>query len=474
MAALREILIRYIGRSVAVQSYGYRRYIGAVAAVTDEFVVLKNATALDDYEGSRWDDEAIHWRVKEGVDTGFAETVLTLASIVAVTSSDNEGLEPIEKELQPGKSDEPSLREIANREEWIEAHYDAIEIQLGSQIVSHFSSVINELLDRIGSVRKQLHQDMGFEFPKVRIRDSLSLKEDQYSIKIAGTPRGGGQFPIDKLLALGPESKLIEFAQPIIKEPVFGLPAIWISADQKTDAELRGLNVHSLFMLLAAHLKSLLLSNIREIYNYEMTCKLMNDLSITSPALHQEYFSGYSCRARLHELLLSLMSEGVFPDPIERIAEAVAISSSESSDELVDRVRFEIVNSMLRPAVDAVGQATRIELSREILEELPQIVESDELSNRFRVALLQFANHAANYRALVLVVPYEFRRAISGLVSEMRTLVMVISTEEFRQSKLRWKSVPFSVDNLCGIGSDSATSKSVTSVANHDARMHRS
>jgi hypothetical protein len=108
------------------------------------------------------------------------------------------------------------------------------------------------------------------------------------------------------------------------------------------------------------------------------------------------------------------------------------------------------------------------------LEELPQIVESEELSNRFRIALLQLANIAGNDRTLVLVVPYAFRRAIAGLVSEMRTLVMVISTEEFRQSKLRWKSVSFSVDNLCGIGSDSVTSNSVTTDSKHDSKLHQS
>lgn len=462
MAALREILNRYIGRSVAVQSYGYRRYIGAVAAVTDEFVVLKNATALDDYEGSRWDDEAIHLRVKEGVDSGFAETVLTLASIVAVTSSDNDGLEPIEKTLQPDSSREPSLRDDAREAEEIEAHYDPIEILLGPEIVSHFSEAMNELIERIGNVRRLLQNDMGFAFPRVRIRDSVMLKADQYSIKIAGTPRGGAQFPIDKLLGIGPEFLLKQFNQPIVSEPVYGLPAIWIATEQRTQAESRGLSCYSLFDVLVTHLKCIVLSNISEIFNYEITCKLMLDLSITSPALHQEYFSGYSCRARLHELLLGLLAEGVFPDPIERIAEAVAICSGESTGELVDRVRLEIVNSMLRSAVDAVGQATRIVLSPEILDELPQIVGSEELSNRFRVALLQFAHQADLNRAMVLVVPYEFRRAFSELVSDMRALVMVISTDEFRQSKLRWKSIPFSVDHLCGIVNDS---KSMPEVA---------
>lgn len=459
LAALREILNRYIGRCVAVQSYGYRRYIGKVATVTDEFVVLKNATALDDYEGSRWDDDSLHWRVKEDVDVGFAETVLALASIVAVTSSDNEGLEPIEKAIDADQSPVTSLRETAREAETTEANYDAIEILLGCEVVAQHREVITELIDKIGVVRRALQQEMGFAFPKVRIRDSILLAPSQYSIKVAGTPRGGGFYQADKLLALGPERVLAEFSQSIIAEPVWGKPAIWISPEQRNDAELRGLNCHSFITLLTTHLRHVVMSNICEIFNYEMTCQLLVDLSITSPALHQEFFSSYSSRIRMHEFLLALLTEGVYPSPIERIAEAVALFSNDSVYDLVDRVRLEIVNTMLKQATDPLGRVTRIQLSNEILDELPQIVVSEELAHRFQFALLQFAYAANHGRALVLVLPYEHRRFFSRLVSDFRSLVMVISTEEYRQCSLKWASLPFSIDTLCGIGVEETSPK---------------
>ncbi len=454
MIGLKELLIRYKGRCVAVQSHGYRRFIGKLSVVSDDYVVLQNATVFDDLEGGRWQDEATLWNVKEDVQVGFAETVISFASISAITSSDNEGLEPLDQFVN-AESDVPLAEPITASI----TPCDPIQVQIGVRLANYFKQSFGVFTEKSAWLRPKFKADYCFDFPKIHVRDSLTLGDQQYSIAISGTPRSGGELQIGKYLAVGPTQSLRKFSDAIIAEPIAGTPAAWIDSEQVAQAEMAGLRCFDAVAVLVGHLREVLVQNVGELFNFDSTLEIVRSLAASAPGISYDFLNGFSNRLRFHEVLIDLLEEGLKLGAIDRIAEASVLASGDTISEVVDQVRAKLINSFLKPAVNFKGHATRVELSEELLQELPQIVESEELISRFRDSLRDLANDLATSssteqtsgQTLVLVVPQELRRQIAIALRSLWTRWLVISSSELKQSSITWQTLRFSVDSFCGV-----------------------
>lgn len=459
MIGLKELLIRYKGRCVAVQSHGYRRFIGKLSIVSDDYVVLQNASVFDDFEGGRWQDETTHWNVKEGIEVGFAETVISFASISAITSSDNEGLDPLDQFVS-AESEVPFAEPIPVSV----APCDAIQVQVGTRLAHHFKNAFGIFTEKSASLRPRMKADYCFDIPKIHLRDLVTLSDQQYSIAISGTSRAGGELQVGKFLAVGPSQTLRQFSETIIAEPITGAPATWIDPQQVTQAEVAGLRCFEAVTVLVGHLREVLVQNVGELFNFDSTLEIVRSLTTSAPGISYDFLSGFSNRLRFHEVLIGLLDEGLKLSAIDRIAEASVLASGDTISEVVDQVRAKLINSFLKPAVNFKGHATRVELSEELLQELPQIVESEELLARFRDSLRDLANDLATSKSpeqtseqtLVLVVPQELRRQIAIALRSLWTRWMVISSSELKQSNIAWQTVRFSVDSFCGVPQSAA------------------
>ncbi|MGB4259808.1 MAG: flagellar biosynthesis protein FlhA, partial [Phycisphaerae bacterium] len=111
-----------------------------------------------------------------------------------------------------------------------------------------------DLLDRITNIRKQVASELGIIVPPIRVRDHLRLEPNQYVIKLKGVEVAQGECLPGYLLAIdnGLVSTPIMGIETI--EPAFGLPAIWISEQQRPDAEHRNYTVVPCSSVLATHL----------------------------------------------------------------------------------------------------------------------------------------------------------------------------------------------------------------------------
>ena len=111
-----------------------------------------------------------------------------------------------------------------------------------------------DLLDRITNIRRQIAGELGIIVPPIRVRDHLRLEPNQYVIKLKGVEVARGECLPGYLLAI--DNGLV--SSPIVgidtTEPAFGLPAIWISEQQRPDAEHRNYTVVPCSSVLATHL----------------------------------------------------------------------------------------------------------------------------------------------------------------------------------------------------------------------------
>ena len=193
-----------------------------------------------------------------------------------------------------GDSDDPTLAE-ENAEE--AASPDQIElseiadnapisIQLGYGLID----LVEEdgsgaLTSRVTGIRRQVSRDLGFVIPPVRIRDDLTLDANSYRIRIGQTIVGEDKIYPDRKLAIAGDDTNVKIEGIEVKDPSFGMDAIWIPSQGQTDAETRGYVVVHPESVMATHLSQVLHKFSSQLIGQDDVQGLLDNLAQSAPHL---------------------------------------------------------------------------------------------------------------------------------------------------------------------------------------------
>ena len=150
-------------------------------------------------------------------------------------------------DMTPAPKVEKTQEEIRREEEQNlkdALRIDLLELELGFELIGLADQKQGGLLiERVRSMRKKIAHDYGFLMPQIRIRDNLRLPSSKYEVKLKGVVIGEGMVMPTKFLALdtGVVGKKMEGVE--VKEPAFGMNAIWIDAKDKEEAIIAGYTV---------------------------------------------------------------------------------------------------------------------------------------------------------------------------------------------------------------------------------------
>ena len=134
-----------------------------------------------------------------------------------------------------------------------------VSIQLGYGLVEMVEEDTGgPLTNRVTGIRRQVSKALGFIVPAVRIRDDMSLPANTYRIRIGPTIVGEDQVYPDRKLAIPGDNVNIKIDGIEVKDPSFGMDAIWISSQQQTEAEAKGYVVVAPESVLSTHLSQIL------------------------------------------------------------------------------------------------------------------------------------------------------------------------------------------------------------------------
>src|SRR5690606_15502258 len=166
---------------------------------------------------------------------------------------------------------------------------DPIEFEFGYALIPLVdASQGGDLLDRIVMIRRQLALEYGMVIPVVRIRDNIQLEPNEYRLKIKGNEVARGELLLDHYLAMTPaiDDDTIEGIET--KEPAFGMPAKWISEEQKDEAEMLGYTVVDPPSVISTHLTEVLKRHLHELLGRQETKELIDHLKEDYPILVEE------------------------------------------------------------------------------------------------------------------------------------------------------------------------------------------
>ncbi|MBT3272460.1 MAG: flagellar biosynthesis protein FlhA [Spirochaetales bacterium] len=142
-----------------------------------------------------------------------------------------------------------------------------------------------ELLDRITRIRREKALDLGLVVPRIRIIDNMRLEPAEYCVKIKGVEVGRGIIRIGHYLAINPGGEKEELPGEKTVDPAFGLPALWITEEQREAAERAGYTVVDSPSIIATHLTHIIERHASEILGRQEVQSILDTLKSDYPAV---------------------------------------------------------------------------------------------------------------------------------------------------------------------------------------------
>ncbi len=244
---------------------------------------------------------------------------------------------------QPAETETPPTAEEPIEVSWQDVTpVDRLGLEVGYRLVPLVDRAQNgELLRRIRGIRKKIAQDLGFLVPPVHIRDNLQLKPGAYRITLKGVAVGEGEVVIGKYLAINPGRVMGTIQGQNAVDPAYGLPALWIDANQREQAQTYGYTVVDASTVVATHLSKIINDYAPELLGREETQQLLEHVAKQYPKLVDDLVPKLLPLSTVQKVLQSLLEERVHLRDMRTILETLAEHASRTQDaeELTSAVR---------------------------------------------------------------------------------------------------------------------------------------
>ncbi len=337
--------------------------------------------------------------------------------------------------------DSKEVEEVERIETFL--HPDAFEIEIGYGLIP----LVDEnqggnLLNRITTIRKSLAIEMGILVPAIRIRDNIQLKASEYIFKIYGIEVARGEVMMDYFMVVNPDERL-ELTGIEMIEPTFGLPAIWVSEQEREKAELLGNTVVEAPAVIATHLMEILRNSCYKLLDRQETQKMLTDLKETHSALVDGLVPDIISLGTIQKVLKNLLQEKIPVRNLVVILETVADNSafSKDSEVLTEYVRQSLAETITDMLKNQEGTVTVAMFEPALEDQIMSSIKTNGYAQNLGLAPDQVSAlfqdiaekieeiNVMGIRPAILVSP-QIRRAVRKFLESVFSNVLVISYME--------------------------------------------
>lgn len=305
-------------RALMKQLSGYPKALGLAAAVMAIMALLPGIPLIPFLglaAGAGW----LAWRAEKRHRIADAERVARLAT---------------EAKGEAPAAEEPVTAALK---------MDDVKIELGYALLPlvDASKGTDKLTEQIKALRRTIAGEMGFLMPQVRLVDNLQLTPNGYSVKVKEVESGTGSVYPAQFMVMDPTGAQVTLPGVHTIEPTFGLPATWVDASLREEANLRGYTVVDATTVLSTHLSEIVKANMPDLLTYAEVTKLLKELPKEQQKLVEDIVPSQISTTTVQRVLQLLLTERVsirdLGGILEGIAEAVAWTRAPG--QIVEHVR---------------------------------------------------------------------------------------------------------------------------------------
>ena len=324
---------------------------------------------------------------------------------------------------------------------------DTLGLEVGYRLIPLVDRAQDgELLKRIKGLRKKFASDVGFLAPAVHIRDNLELRPNAYVITLKGVEIGRGEAYTGMYLAINPGHVITALPGPATRDPAFGLPAVWVEAGMREQAQTFGYTVVDAGTVIATHLNHVMQTHSSELFGRQEAQQLLDHVGRESPKLVEDLVPKLLPLATVQKVLQHLLEEGVHIRDMRTIIEVLAEHGAKIQDagELTALVRVALGRAIVQQLYPGSTELQVMALEPGLERILLQAVQSKSadasgIEPGLVDTLLREAGAAAQKQERlglpsVLLVPAELRVLLARFLRRAVSQIKVIAHSEIPDS----------------------------------------
>lgn len=341
------------------------------------------------------------------------------------------------------KSEEEILKEEEHKINDI-LKVEILELELGYGLIKLAE---NELTERIRSMRRSIAESLGFLMPKIRIRDNLRLKPNEYSFKLKGVSIASAEIYPDKYLAMDSGFITEEIEGIATKEPAFNSDALWIDANLKDEATLNGYIVIDPASVISTHMSELIKAHASELLTRQEVQNLLNKVKNDYPIIVEDAL-GVAPVSLIQKILKDLLKHHIPIKDMLTILESVSdiAEVSKSFDMIIEHVRASLARMITNMYLDDKGNLDIFILdsaSSAVLMENVQfrdgsyhlplsVAQTGTLVDTLRAEVTAVAN--GRIKPFILCVEPQLRKFIADICYNFSINIVVLSFAEIAEN----------------------------------------
>jgi flagellar biosynthesis protein FlhA len=324
---------------------------------------------------------------------------------------------------------------------------DTLGLEVGYRLIPLVDRTQSgELLKRIKGIRKKFAQEVGFLAPPVHIRDNLELKPSAYRITLKGVEVGMGEAISGQFLAINPGMATGTLPGLVTTDPAFGLPATWIDAALREEAQSMGYTVVDASTVVATHLNHIINTHASELLGRMEVQSLLDHMTKEVPKLVEDLVPKVVALSTLQKVLQNLLTEGVHIRDMRTIIETVSEHAGVTQDpgDLTALVRIALGRAIVQQLFPGMSELSVMTLDNRLERLLMQALGAGGDGTGIEPGLAdtiaqQAANAAQQQEAMgltpVLLVPAPLRTLLSRFLRRALPQLKVLSHSEIPESK---------------------------------------
>lgn len=321
---------------------------------------------------------------------------------------------------------------------------DTLGLEVGYRLIPLVDKAQQgDLLKRINGIRRKFAQEIGFLPPVVHIRDNLELRPNAYRITLKGSVIGQGESYSGMYLAINPGRVTVQLPGTVTSDPAFGLPAVWIEASLREQAQAHGYTVVDASTVVTTHINHLIHASAAELLGRQELQKLLDHLSAQAPKLIEDLVPKLLPLSTLQKVLQNLLEESVHIRDMRTIIDVLTEHAAHTQDtaELTVVVRNALGRAIIEQYFPAGTELQIMSLHHELENILVQVMQSSGSHGGIGIepgladTLLREARAATQQQEklglpIVLLVPSAIRFLLSKFLRRAIPQLSVLSHSE--------------------------------------------
>lgn len=313
-----------------------------------------------------------------------------------------------------------------------------IEIQLNPELFKTLQQHESALLQRIQQLREHLAYELGFVIPDVKLRSEKKLNYPFYALCIQGNHLGVNQLHMDKVLAIAPQqSSKRSFKGIEVRDPRYGLPAIWLAPLEEADAKESGFTLFEPLTVLTTHLNDVIHHHIADLLTRAETETLLKQPELTT--LRDELIPTLLSFAQVQRVFQYLLQEKVSIRYLSTILEVLLENAKVTQDpmQLTELVRARLSIPICQKLTSSNNHLPVLTLSPNLEQKLSGSIVNQQfalepgLTENFITSLAtQVERMIAERKRPVLLCSALLRRQIKQLTHRVMPHLTVLGMNE--------------------------------------------